>query len=178
MVSSGHATDCPWRIDASGDHRADQTPDDVSLSGRHRREYITTDKHMNNTSEIVHKHAIAAKEELERRRSAQARNIVISCSQMGVRIHVQLRKGKEIVFPYKATVEASEHELVIRDSSGEIVGSFDRSGIVGYWKEDNPVDPKDVAEEFLDDVIAKDKAIQEHLLKERGRAPNRRGPQN
>ena len=72
---------------------------------------------------------------------------------MGARIHVQLRKGKPILFPYGATWEKAKRELTIKDSKGEEIGFFHRADVVGCWKENIPLHLEDLKDELLGDFI-------------------------
>jgi hypothetical protein len=108
-----------------------------------------------NTDQKLIVYAMAAQLLLDARRGARC-GVMVSCSEMGIRIHVQLRKkAQPIIFPFHATLEKTELELTIKGSTGEELGVFDRSEVVGYWKEHIPVNPKDVADEYLEDVVAK-----------------------
>src|SRR5580692_4225848 len=98
---------------------------------------------MNTERKLILDRARVAQQALDERRAANLLGGVISCSDMGMRIHIELRKGKTIVFPYRATVEKTEDELIIRSTGGDELGAFNRSEVVGYWKEHIPVDPKD-----------------------------------
>ena len=68
-------------------------------------------------------------------RPPAALRVISFLSRMGARIHVQLRKGKPILFPYGATWEKAKRELTIKDSKGEEIGFFNRADVVGCWKE-------------------------------------------
>ncbi len=84
-----------------------------------------------------------------------ALRVISFLSRMGARIHVQLRRGKPILFPYGATWEKAKRELTIKDSRGEEIGFFNRADVVGCWKENIPLNLEDLETEFLEQIVSK-----------------------
>jgi hypothetical protein len=68
-------------------------------------------------------------------------------------VHIQLRKvAQPRVIPHGFTVEVIKEyfDLVVKDASGKVVGSFRKQEVAGWWVEGIPLDlsrltPEDIA---------------------------------
>ncbi len=85
---------------------------------------------------------------------------------MPSRVYVQLRDvSKPSIVKDGDTVHVDKDtgELTVKDAAGEPLGWFENSSVVGWWKEHEPLDPRDLSSKDLDRIMAE---IQKHGMME------------